>query len=98
MGDGADHLTEMYDGDLFSEEDLLEGAARTREDMKSLYVKAKGIPAGHSARCPGCGKAFRKKVKQQAFCRSKGRGNCKDRYWNTVDQDRSIKAGGARLW
>ena len=48
------------------------------------YQAAKAAPVGSLIKCaaPGCGKKFIKKSYQQVFCSNKGRGNCKDRYWN----------------
>jgi hypothetical protein len=95
-GTEAEHLSDMACEK--DESDLLTDAAETRQTMRSLYDKAKAAPVGSRVVCPACGKRHSKTSYQKVFCRNKGRGNCKDRYWNTVDEVRSIKAGGARLW
>ena len=34
--------------------------------------------------CPSCNTEFIKDTYQQAFCKSKGKTICKDKYWNSV--------------
>lgn len=97
-GTEAEYLTSQGLGEGEDERDLLAGAADTRQKMRSLYDKAKAAVVGSKIRCPACRKRHTKTSYQKVFCRNTGRGNCKDRYWNTVDEVRSIKAGGARLW
>ena len=102
MGDEADALNDIYDDGMdeepWDEDRLAEEASETRDEMKRLYVRASEARHGSQILCPGCGKRITKRSYQHKFCRSTGRGNCKDRYWNCVDHTRSIKAGGARLW
>lgn len=43
-------------------------------------------------RCPTCGKRFLKRSYQQAFCRNKGKRNCKDRFHNLVSETRREQA------
>ena len=43
---------------------------------------------GTSCVCPSCGTGFIKKTYQQVFCKSKSKTECKDRYWNTVDESK----------
>jgi hypothetical protein len=95
-GTEAEHLSEM--ACETDDTDLVEGAAETRQSMKSLYDTAKAAPVGSKILCPTCRRSHRKTSYQKIFCCNTGRGNCKDRYWNSVDELRSIKAGGARLW
>jgi hypothetical protein len=95
-GTEAEHLSDMAcEGD---EEDLIEGAAETRQAMRRLYDIARAAPVGSKIRCPVCRSRHRKTSYQKVFCHNTGRGNCKDRYWNAVDEMRSIRAGGAKLW
>lgn len=56
------------------------------------YSIAKIAKAETRVVCAGCGNGFLKRSYQQAFCRNKGPGNCKDIYWNTV-APRGLKAG-----
>jgi hypothetical protein len=60
--------------------------------MKAKYAVAKNSIAGAVIECPCCLKRFRKASYQQAFCSNKGRGNCKDKFWNTVDDKRRVRA------
>lgn len=89
---------EVGSSDEWEEGRCHRGAAETREEMRRLYDKAKAARTGERIRCPGCRKTIRKRSYQQKFCRSRGRGNCKDYYHNSVDHFRSLRAGGARLW
>jgi hypothetical protein len=56
------------------------------------YDLAKKATVGETIECPACGKKFPKRSYQHAFCCNKGRNNCKDRYWNTVDETRADRA------
>ena len=62
------------------------------EKAKVTYEKAKAAKVGDKIMCAVCGKIFVKKTYNQAFCRSKGKANCKDRYWNTVSTTRRERA------
>ena len=55
---------------------------KRRGSPTKKYTSAKKAPVGSVVRCPVCGRSFKKKSYQQAFCSNKGRGNCKDKYWN----------------
>jgi hypothetical protein len=57
-------------------------------NMLGKYETAKAMKVGNQCKCPVCGKHFTKKSYQQAFCSNKGRGNCKDAYWNNVSEER----------
>lgn len=61
-----------------------EHRSRRREQPSRKYKTARASKVGSRIKCaaPGCGKTFIKKSYQQCFCSNKGRGNCKDRYWN----------------
>jgi len=60
--------------------------------MRSAYDAAKAAKVGSMIHCPTCRKRFLKRSYQQAFCRNKGRGNCKDRFHNTVSETRRERA------
>jgi hypothetical protein len=60
--------------------------------MRFAFVNAKNANVGAKIVCPGCGKSFVKKTYHNKFCTSKGRANCKDRYWNSVDDVRRNRA------
>ena len=67
-------------------------AALEHANNVPAYNAAKSAQVGSTIICPICGKQFKKKSYQQAFCSNKGRGNCKDRFHNTSPKrlDRSI--------
>lgn len=52
---------------------------------KAIYDKNKTVKVGRKILCPVCKKEMIKKSYQHAFCSNKGRGNCKDSYWNLID-------------
>lgn len=56
------------------------------------YEAAKSAKVGSMILCPGCGKLFLKRSYQHVFCSNKGRGNCKDRYWNRATAERADRA------
>ncbi len=97
MGDEAEALSQQFD-DYYDEGTIEERARVTREEYKAQYEANKKAKVGTKIPCPVCDSLFKKKSYQHAFCSRKGRGNCKDAYWNAVDQLRSIKSGGANLW
>ena len=54
------------------------------KEIKARYKLAKSAKVGDTCNCPSCGTEFEKTNYQQAFCRTKGKTKCKDRYWNIV--------------
>jgi len=52
--------------------------------LKERYKLNKSKKVGEECICPSCGTKFIKEHYQQAFCRTKGKTVCKDKYWNTV--------------
>lgn len=56
--------------------------------IKEKYKKAKAAKVGDNCVCPSCGTGFTKTNYQQAFCKSKGKTVCKDKYWNTVTPEK----------
>jgi len=93
-GTEAKALSDWLEGvDPHAWEDEGERYGRLRDECRShrlkrkasptkKYTSAKKAPVGSVVRCPVCGRTFKKRSYQQAFCSNKGRGNCKDRYWN----------------
>jgi len=69
-----------------------EDRERLRAAMPGKYRQAKVAKVGSTVQCPVCDKPFRKRSYQQAFCSNKGKGNCKDTYWNTVSEKRAFRA------
>jgi hypothetical protein len=95
-GTEAEHLSDMACEK--DESDLLTDAAETRQRMRSLYDKARAAPCAPGSSVQPAVNGTPKPPTRKYSAAIVGRGNCKDRYWNTVDEVRSIKAGGARLW
>ena len=52
--------------------------------IKARYKLNKEAKVGDECICPSCNTKFIKANYQQAFCKSKGKTICKDKYWNTV--------------
>jgi len=52
--------------------------------MKDRYKLNKNAKVGVECVCPSCCTSFMKTTYQQAFCASKPKTKCKDKYWNTV--------------
>ena len=61
-------------------------------NMKQRYEENKKAKVGTDINCAGCGKKMVKKSYQSQFCRNKGSGNCKDKYWNNTDDKRRSRA------
>lgn len=65
-------------------------------DMKIVADMVREKPVGSVVYCPVCNKKFTKKTKTHTFCsngRNRKGGNCKDKYWNTVDEILRERAG-----
>tara|TARA_R110000772_G_C13310268_1_gene440088 strand:+ start:22405 stop:22710 length:306 start_codon:yes stop_codon:yes gene_type:complete len=52
--------------------------------IKEKYKASKGANVGDSCICPSCNTTFVKTNYQQAFCKTRSKTKCKDKYWNTV--------------
>lgn len=52
--------------------------------IKERYKLNKSQVVGTVCICPSCGTSFIKTNYQQAFCKTKEKTVCKDKYWNTV--------------
>lgn len=88
----------MQIDDDCTEAEALDEALDARDDAPridtspDLYNIAKQRPVGQVCVCPHCRQTFTKKTYQQAFCSNKGRGNCKDAYWNRATPQRLSRA------
>jgi len=91
MGDGTDYqIEEAYD----YTEDELWGSGYV-VSLMGRYDQNKSAKIGDVISCPVCDKRFVKRTRDHTFCsngRRKKGGNCKDRYWNTVDDERRERA------
>ncbi len=86
-GDGA----AMADDEARLEDQ--ERADRIFDTMKERYASNKDSKVGSKIPCAGCSKLIVKKSYQTQFCSNKGRGNCKDRYWNNANEERQFRRG-----
>jgi len=89
MGDEADRLNDETE-DL-SEDYFDSGLVAS---MVQKYNAARTASIGSVIRCPTCYRQHQKTTYHKVFC-SNGRrrgGNCKDRYWNIVDDTRRDRA------
>jgi hypothetical protein len=69
-------------------------------DMLDAYQTAKSSLVGSQVHCPTCGKLHTKTTYHKVFCsngRTKRGGNCKDVYWNSVDEKRAERANAYLL-
>lgn len=77
--------------------------AQTRTGMRARYDTAVAAKQGTTFACPSCGKSTVKSTYNKVFCSNgrtarKGQNNCKDRYWNSVDPNRSERAQDIVRW
>lgn len=60
-----------------------------KELMIYRYNNNSKSKVGSMITCPCCGQSIKKISYQKQFCSNNGSGNCKDVYWNTVDDNRN---------
>ena len=90
------------DGSYMSEAQLRTQArarntAKRVAKLRARYKAAKAARVGEIIECAFCGRRIIKTTYHKAFCsngktRKGAGGNCKDRYWNTVDEVRRERA------
>lgn len=56
--------------------------------MRKQYRLNKNSKIGNRCKCPSCGAEFIKSHYQQKFCKTKKGTQCKDKYWNTVIENK----------
>lgn len=91
----AEALSENLDV-CASEEEIIRNLIEYRDHAdfshnKKLYLQAQEAKVGTEIRCPWCGKKHKKTSYQKVFCsnyKTKGKKNCKDMFWNHVDDMR----------
>jgi len=66
--------------------------------MKRRYAVNKAAAMGSSIKCAGCAKSIVKVNYQTQFCRNKGQGNCKDKYWNNTSDARRLRAQSQKYY
>jgi hypothetical protein len=95
MGDESEALRDLH---MSSEADDHFREVREQDYIDDLnkmlgrYRDNKASQVGTTIRCACCGNRILKKSYQTQFCRNKGQGNCKDRYWNNTDDKRRRRA------
>lgn len=91
---GIETIDEPHEDDWLQEEYARKKLIRqlVQHRSKEIYERAKAAKTGDTCTCAGCGKGFTKKSYQQAFCSNKGRGNCKDTFWNRASDERMARA------
>jgi len=73
-----------------------QNANEEADRMIRLYNAAKRpLAIGEDFHCPVCDKVITKKASRHTFCNSKGKGNCKDRFWSLINSNRYDRA---RYW
>jgi len=96
-----EHVTESealqeFDGEMMAEDDYREQREQEYFDniqrMKDRYKDNASSPVRSTIRCACCNKRIIKKSYQTQFCGNKGKGNCKDRYWNNISDKRRHRA------
>jgi ssDNA-binding Zn-finger/Zn-ribbon topoisomerase 1 len=100
MGDEADALNDWFSGSEIDDPTSIHymppsHVSKETSCLRKAYNFARQAKTGTTIHCPTCGKRMKKKSYQHVFCSNKGRNNCKDRYWNTVDE---VRAERARLY
>ena len=85
----AQALSEIYDDERQDDfDEFYKQLGKTVSKYKARYLFAKQAKVRDKIPCPVCGRVTVKTSYQMAFCSNAGRGNCKDKYWNTVDDQR----------
>lgn len=87
-GTEAEALSDWLEG---AEEDKVDLSER-RDQMAAAYQAARQTKTGSRIECPACQRELIKRSYQHVFCRSKGKGNCKDFFWNQLDDTRLARA------
>lgn len=84
-------LSEWLEG-MEEPEELSRFDNSSAEVLTGRYEANKLEPVKSTLKCPVCSKAFVKNSYQKAFCSNKGVQNCKDKFWNSVREDRFERA------
>jgi len=96
QGDYLNEQADYHGIDEWDHKDLLAKAqAETRAKLCKRYTVASEAKIGTTIHCPVCNKAIVKTTYHKIFCsngKTRKGGNCKDKYWNRVDENRSFRA------
>jgi hypothetical protein len=85
MGDEAEALSDQYDD---TSDIIKEWRDQDIPILLKRYNKARKAPVRAEIHCPVCNRKMIKKSYQHVFDRNKGKGNCKDQFWNYTDDSR----------
>lgn len=92
----SEALQDQYDGEAMAADDEREWREEKYENkisaMRDRYRDNARSAVGTTIRCACCGRRILKKNYQTQFCSNKGRGNCKDTYWNNTNDKRRARA------
>jgi len=94
MGDEADALNERGDdgADDFTNEMYQRHYYAQLSHMQKRYADNKRADIGTTIRCACCARRIIKDHRQKQFCSNKGKKNCKDTYWNNVNDNRRYRS------
>jgi len=70
------------------------GKKKNKNTLLGRYKRAKETSTGGTHQCPSCGTEVVKSTYNKVFCsngRTKGRGNCKDWFWNIIDPEKRCR-------
>lgn len=99
MGDEADALNDWSDeGEAYCREKDLEDYYKEIDAMKGRYDAARRAETKATILCPVCKRRIIKTTYHKVFCsnaKTHGKNNCKDKYWNRVDDTRRFRT---KLW
>lgn len=59
--------------------------------VKKQYKENKNKKTGQKIKCPWCKQEIIKRNIYHQFCTNKGKGNCKDSFWNHVSEKRILR-------
>lgn len=89
------HTRNSHTG-FVSEEQREADRQNSFQEKRDLYEIAKSAKVGTMIACPNCKTMHKKTTYHKIFCSNQrtkpGRRNCKDRYWNTTDENRRARA------
>ena len=95
MGDESERLQDQHTSDMADDHEAEleeESYYKHLNEAVKLYNDGKRAEVKTTIRCAWCQKLIVKDSYQKVFCSNKGKGNCKDTYWNNVNDNRRDRA------
>ena len=86
MSSEAEALADQYDD--YDSDIIKEWRDQDIPILLRPYEKVTKATVRAEIHCPVCNRKMIKKSYQHVFCRNKGKGNCKDQFWNYTDDTR----------